>query len=65
MSKLKNRIKKMNFLNQSRTELEYIEKLEGDKYMYEFKPKIEELKGPQSNEVFSRTTRGGIRSQYI
>ena len=62
--KMQNKLKKMKFLNQSRTELEYIEKLEGDKYMYEFKPKIEEL-GHHSNEILSRTTRGTQRSQYI
>ena len=64
MSKVKNRIKKMNFLNQSRTELVYVESFKGDKYMCEFKPKIKELRH-HSDEIFSRTTRGAQRSQYI
>ena len=55
----------MKFLNQSRTELEYVEKLEGDKYTYEFKPRTEELKRHQSNEILLRSTRGSIRSQHI
>ncbi len=61
MSKVKNRVKKMNFQRQTRT-LEYVEKLEGDKYMYEFR--IPRVKG-QSNEILSRTTRGFERSQYF
>ena len=58
--KMQNKLKKMKFLNQSRTELEYVEKLEGDKYTYKFKPRTEELKGQHSNEILLRTTRGGI-----
>ena len=64
MSKVKNRIKKMNFLNQSRTEVVYVESLKGDKYMCDFKPKTKELRH-HSDEIFLRTTRGAQRSQYI
>ena len=63
--KMQNKLKKMKFLNQSRTELEYVEKLEGDKYTYEFKPRTKELKRHQSNEILLRSTRGSIRSQHI
>ena len=59
--KMKNRIKKMNFQRQSRT-VEYVEKLEGDKYMYEFRePRVR----GQSYEILSRNTRGAERPQYI
>ena len=63
-TKMKHRVKKMNFLTQPRTQVEYVESLKGDKYMYEFKPKVEELR-PHTDEVFLRTTRRNQRSQYI
>ena len=59
--KMKNRVKKMNFQRQSRS-IEYVEKLEGDKYMYEFR--LPRVKG-QPDEILSRTTRGTQRSQYF
>ena len=58
--KMKNKLKKMKFLNQSRTEVEYVESLKGDKYTYEFRPRIKELRGQHSNEILLRTTRGGV-----
>ncbi len=62
--KMKNRIKKMNFQNNPRT-VEYVEKLEGDKYMYEFRiPNFlnPELKRRMNHENIPRFARGTQRS---
>ena len=61
--KMRNRIKKMNFQRQPRT-IEYVEKLEGDKYMYEFRIP-QELTRQNEDEILSRITRGTQRSQYF
>ena len=62
--KMKNRIKKMNFQRQSRSEI-----VEDTKYMqHDNIPNFlreKELRQQRTHEVFYRTTRGAQRSQYI
>ena len=62
--KMKNRIKKMNFQRQPRSET-----VEDTKYMhYDNIPNFlreKELRQRRSNEVFYRTPRRAQRSQYI
>ena len=59
-SKIKRRIKKMNFLTQRRR-IEPIRETT-DKYMLNQK---DEFLGRNTDEDIQRTTRGGLRSQYI
>jgi|MDSW01.1.fsa_nt_gb hypothetical protein len=62
--KMKNRIKKMNFQRQPRSET-----VEDTKYMhYDNIPNFlreKELRQRRSNEIFYRTPRRAQRSQYI
>ena len=63
-TKLKNRLKKMNFQQRLNRRVE-IEDKKDDKYYEEiYTNKIRELLG-QTNEDISRRTRGSLRPQHI
>ena len=63
MSKVKNRVKKMNFQTQPRTG-DYIEITKGDKYMYEFRIR-ESQQRQKPYEILSRTTGRSLRPSHI
>ena len=63
MSKVKNRVKKMNFQTQPRT-VDYVEINKGDKYMYEFRIR-ESQQRQKPYEILSRNTRGALRSSHL
>ena len=66
MAKTKNRLKKMNFQKQSRTQsFEYEPLSDNDKYIIRLAVYRKELRDRTTNENLSRITRGSLRSQYI
>ena len=66
MAKTKNRLKKMNFQKQSRTQsFEYEPLSDNDKYIIQLAGYRKELRGRNLDENISRTTGRGLRSQHI
>ena len=66
MAKTKNRLKKMNFQKQSRTQsFEYEPLYDNDKYIIRLAGYRKELRKRTDDENISRITRGSLRSQYI
>ena len=66
MAKTKNRLKKMNFQKQSRTQsFEYEPLSDNDKYIIRLAGYRKELRNRTDEENISRITRGRLRSQYI
>ena len=66
MAKTKNRLKKMNFQKQSRTQsFEYEPLSDNDKYIIRLAGYRKELRNRTDDENISRITRGRLRSQYI
>ena len=66
MAKTKNRLKKMNFQKQSRTQsFEYEPLSDNDKYIIQLAGYRKELRNRTTNEDILRTTGRAVRSQYI